>query len=195
MELSDFLCQYRATPHGATNISPFGALTGSRMNIGIPAVSTSPTMPVHSRIAHNDAISKMKMKNSADQKRHTRASDICAGDHVLVRQQKRNKLTPSYDPDPYTVVEKHGSMIIARRGRFVITRNSSFFKPVNINKGKEEEDDFDDYLFDSQPQTTFPPQPFSPTHNNSTPQVTTPSSPVLVTRTGRRVKKPPKLHL
>ena len=104
IELPHFLRQYRArsTPHGATNISPFEALTGRKMNIGIPAVPIFPTKSFHSRLAHNDAVSKMKMKNYADQRRHSRDSDITTGDHVLVKQQKRNKLTPLYDPETVT---------------------------------------------------------------------------------------------
>ena len=144
MELPDFLRQYKATPHGATNISPFEALTGRKMNIGIPAVPNFPAKPFHPRLAHNDAVSKMKMKNYADQRRHTRDSGIGTGDHVLVKQRKRNKLTPLYDPHPYTVVEKRDSLIVARRGNHFVTRNSSFFKPVLIDVPSEEEEEVDE---------------------------------------------------
>ena len=159
MELPDFLRQYRATPHGATNISPFEALTGRKINIGIPAIPSFPTKPFHSRTAHNDAVSKMKMKTFADQRRHTRDSDIRTGDHVLVKQRKRNKLTPLYDPHPYTVVKKRGSLMVARRGNHFVTRNSSFFKPVQIDvtSEEEEEEEVDEAnQFDSQPETVTP---------------------------------------
>ena len=86
----------------------------------------------HSRLTHNDTVRKMKMKNYVDQTRHTRDSEIRTGDHVLANQRKRNKLTPLYDSHPYTVVKKRGSLIVAIRGNHFVTRNSSFFKPVQI---------------------------------------------------------------
>ena len=159
IELPDFLRQYIATPHGAANISLFEALTGRKMNIGIPAVPKFPTNLFHSRLAHNDAVSKMEMKNYADQRRHTRDSDIRTGDHVLVKQRKRNKLTPLYDPHPYSVVKKHGSLIVARRDNHFVTRNSSFFKPVQIDvpSEEEEEEEVDEAnQFNSQPETVTP---------------------------------------
>ena len=101
----------------------------------------------------------MKMKNYADQRRHTRDSDIRTGDHVLVKQRKRNKVTPLYAPHPYTVVKKRGSLIVARRGNQFVTRNSSFFKPVQIDvpSEEEEEEEVDEAnQFDSQPETMTP---------------------------------------
>ena len=129
------------------------------MNIGIPAVPNFPSKPFHSRLAHNDAVSKMKMKNYADQRRHTRDSDIRTGDHALVKQQKRNKLTPLYDPHPYSVVKKRGSLMVARRGNHFVTRNSSFFKPMqtDVPSEEEEEEEVDAAnQFDSQPETMTP---------------------------------------
>lgn len=37
-ELPSFLMHYRATPHSATQISPFEALTGRKMNVGFPEI-------------------------------------------------------------------------------------------------------------------------------------------------------------
>ena len=52
------------------------------------------------------------------------------GDTVLVRQQKKNKLTPCFDPKPYEIIEIKGSMVTATRKGHTITRNSSFFKAI-----------------------------------------------------------------
>ena len=62
-------------------------------------------IPVSTRMSYNDAISKHKMNVYSDTKRHTSDSFFDCGSHVFAKQQKRNKLTPPYDPDPYTVVQ------------------------------------------------------------------------------------------
>lgn len=55
------------------------------------------------------------MKTYADTRRHTQISEIHTGDEVLLRNQERGKLIPTYDPDPYVVVEKKGSQVTAER--------------------------------------------------------------------------------
>ena len=34
------------------------------------------------------------------------------GDMVLLRQNRENKLSPTFEPEPYRVVEKNGSAVI-----------------------------------------------------------------------------------
>lgn len=65
-----------------------------------------------------------------DQRRNTKPCSLAFGDTVLVRQQKRNKITPYYDPVPYTVVAVKGSIVTAERQGCWIVRNSSFFKQI-----------------------------------------------------------------
>lgn len=71
-------------------------------------------------------------KAYADRRRRTQPSSLAVGDTVLVRQRKRNKLTPYYDPTPYTVITVKGAMITARRPGHQMVRNSSFFKKVTL---------------------------------------------------------------
>ena len=164
-QLPNFLRQYRATPHSSTNISPFEALNGRKMNIGLPAAPKK--NPTHnSSLTRNDAISKKKMKEYADKRRGTKPSLIKPGDSVLVRQHKTNKLTPPYDPHPYTVVRKSGSMVTAERGGRHITRNSSFFKPLHVDNFPEEDED-DDNDDDVDFSTS---QPVTNTQNSTTVQ-------------------------
>ena len=49
---------------------------------------------------------------------------LSLGDTVLVRQQKRNKLTPFYNLAPYKVVAINSSMVTAARGGLRIVQNS-----------------------------------------------------------------------
>jgi hypothetical protein len=71
-------------------------------------------------------------KAYADRRRRTQPSSLTVGDTVLVRQRKRNKLTPYYDPTPYTVITVEGAMITVRRPGHQMVRNSSFFKKVTL---------------------------------------------------------------
>ena len=137
--LPTFLRMYRATPHASTGISPYEALYGRKMNFGLPStpMPTIPTPPVHaqnpylhSQIVRNDNQAKLKMRTYADARRHTKPCHLQTGDAVLVKQRRRNKLTPPFCPTPYQVTARKGSMITAERGHHQITRNSSHFKPV-----------------------------------------------------------------
>ena len=83
----------------------------------------------------NDQQSKDEMKRYADQRRNTRASNINPSDKVLVHKGKphQRKTEPYYEPHPYTVIDKKGSMITASDGKHNITRNSSKFKPLKTD--------------------------------------------------------------
>jgi hypothetical protein len=135
-QMPQFLRNYRATPHTSTKIPPFTALTGRKMRIGLPeAPQANPTVQspeaLQSKMVQNDQCSKSKMKIYADTKRRTVESDLAPGDTVLVKQPKTNKLTPPFDPKPFTVEKKKGSMITARRGQQRIVRNSSHFRRLS----------------------------------------------------------------
>ena len=126
-ELLTFLLHYRGTPHSSTKISPFEALTGRKMNIGLPSSPLHPLpSPLHTMMKLNDKLSKEKMTHTS---KHS-PSRLKVGDHVLVKQRRQNKLSPPYDPNPYTITDKKGSMVTAQRGHSRIVRNSSFYKPI-----------------------------------------------------------------
>lgn len=62
----------------------------------------------------NDWKRKEQMKQYADGKRKATRHKIKIGDQVLVKQQKTDKLSTPYNPQPYTVTKQHGSMISAK---------------------------------------------------------------------------------
>lgn len=109
------------------------------MNIGLPETnnlsigyhSNRGNELLHDRMKTNDERSKTVMKTAADKKRNTKPSEIKPGENVLVKQQKVNKLTPPFDPRPYVITQKKGSMITARGDDRYITRNSSHFKRIH----------------------------------------------------------------
>ena len=72
------------------------------------------------------------MKAYADSKAHLKPSSISVEDTVVVKRDPSTMKSP-YMPEPYTVAERKGSMITAKSGNTVTTRNSSFFKQIPRN--------------------------------------------------------------
>ncbi|KAK3720291.1 hypothetical protein QZH41_007748 [Actinostola sp. cb2023] len=126
-ELFTFLRQYRATPHSTTGKSPSELLNGRKLKSTMPRLQQDQASP---EVRQNDAKRKEQMKEYADRHNHARASDLKVGDKVLVKQQKKNKLSTPFKPEPLEVKEKKGSMITAHNAEYTVTRNTSFFKKI-----------------------------------------------------------------
>ena len=137
-EMYKFLRNYRATPHCTTKIAPAKALFGENIKTRLPEI----VIPEDDDVTReNDLKAKQKMKIYADKK--SKPCMIKEGDAVLVKQPKANKLTTPFNPKPYKVVSRKGSMITAKQGEHSITRNSSYFKPVIADEEENEEDKSD----------------------------------------------------
>jgi hypothetical protein len=63
------------------------------------------------------------MKKYADEKRRAAPSNIKRGDKVLLKQERKNKLSTKYDPDPYIVIGTKGTSLLRARDNeeFVIS--------------------------------------------------------------------------
>ena len=93
-------------------------------------------------MVQNDKISKQKMKDYADTKHHAKPSDLIPGDHVLVKQPKTNKLKPLFNPEPYIIVQKKGSMITAKSKLHHTVHNSLHFRRILKHVPIPEEEEF-----------------------------------------------------
>ena len=128
-ELFQLLRNYRSTPHSSTGIAPATALFNRPMRNKLPEVP----QPINNstNIAQGDHQAKIRMKAYADSKTNIKPSNISVGDTVVVKRDPSTKKSLSpYMPEPYTVTERKGSMITAKSGDAVTTRNSSFFKQI-----------------------------------------------------------------
>ena len=76
-------------------------------------------------------------KKCYDRNRRAKEADIRTGDSIICKQEKKNKLTPKFDPKHCTVVQRKYNMVTVKRddGKTVI-RNVSFFKKVFMAKAK-----------------------------------------------------------
>ena len=73
-------------------------------------------------VRQKEAFARQKMKMYADKKANAKPSPIREGDTVLLRQEKKNKLSTAFEGIPYTMFQRKGSMVTAERttdGRMV----------------------------------------------------------------------------
>ena len=67
---------------------------------------------INDRIDTADQTAKCKCKEYANKRPHTQIPQLAVGDCVLVCQEKQNKLTPQFDPNPYTITAVKGLIIV-----------------------------------------------------------------------------------
>ena len=133
-ELFKFLRNYRATPHITTGKGPADLLFQTRpYRVRLPELSQFQNDD--SEIRTRDAKKKLQAKQYADRKSYVKKSIVKVGDVVRVRNEKKGKLEPVYDPGPYTVTQMKGTMVTATRTnpRHVVTRNTSYFKRLKVS--------------------------------------------------------------
>ena len=143
-ELSRFLLQYRTTPHCTTGVPPSELLFNRTVKGKIPVMTKKKILDRPKEARDNEITRKERNKEYADHRRKAKKSEIEIGDYVLVRQQRKNKLTANFNPEPCKVVKKTGVEIIAQRNNDQkITRNVSHFK--KIKKPEDEADECSHY--------------------------------------------------
>ena len=105
---------YRATEHATTGASPNKLMFGRELRGKLPQVKGQSKHKDDARIRCRDREQRQKMKKYADKRRHTAVKKIKVGDMVLCKQERKNSLTPLYDPDPMVVIGVKGSMVTAK---------------------------------------------------------------------------------
>ena len=148
-ELYRFLRNYRVTPHQSTMKSPAKLMfPGRRFRNRLPQLKAKVG---DEQVRKRDNLMNNKMKYYGD--KNCKEVFFRIGDTVLVRQKKKNKLTPPFDPTPHLITAMKGSMITAKSTKSSnhITRNSSFFKRIRAKSESESDDDdmFEDNAIES----------------------------------------------
>ena len=109
-ELGSFLIMHRTTPHSTSGVSPAELLFRRKLRTRIPGIEEFPVDDQELRDKENEA--KEKGKLYADEKRFARESDVKEGGTVLFRQDQKNKLTPTFRPEPCRVLNKSGNSVM-----------------------------------------------------------------------------------
>ena len=126
-ELRKYLTAYRSIPHGTTGRSPAELLFNRKFRGKIPDLSIDHAYDheLHDR----DAEQKAKTKDYADTQHRASHSNVEAGDEVLVKQDKTNKLSTAFNPNPFKVISKSGnSLVIESPAGNQYSRNTSHVK-------------------------------------------------------------------
>ena len=111
-EVDKFLIMYRSTPHSTTRVSPAKLLYGREYRSKLPQLEE---FTGDSEVRDRDSEKKEKEKLYADSKRNTAENKIQVGDRVLLKQEKKNKLSTTFEPVPVTVVQKQGSSVLVQK--------------------------------------------------------------------------------
>ncbi|KAJ3659377.1 hypothetical protein Zmor_011067 [Zophobas morio] len=185
-EIQEFLINYRSTPHSTTNCPPYQIMFNREINNFLPTLKNK---TFHEYNPQTDIDNRRKQNERANRKKRTFEHRLQLGQKVLCKQQKKNSLTPLFDPDPYTITRITGSQIEARRGEKVIVRNSSFFKPHHSAQSPRAE---------YHPSTSLAPSRSSQSEQTRAPFPTTPprstapaTTPLRQDNTEDKVNSPP----
>ena len=85
-----------------------------------------------------DTQKKKANKDYVDKKFHARERDVGEGDWVLLEQKRQNKLSSSYEKEPYEVMARYGDQVVlmsSNGGEY--RRNMHHIKPFNIPDHKK----------------------------------------------------------
>ena len=118
-ELRNFLFQYRTTPHTVTGVSPAEMLMGRKLRNKLPKIQMDAEpmdeLQWQRQVRERDARRK-RYEEYGDKTRGARASDLEVGDQVLLKQNRRDKLTTPFEAGPYEVVDRNGNAVVIQRG-------------------------------------------------------------------------------
>ncbi|XP_057292552.1 uncharacterized protein K02A2.6-like [Hydractinia symbiolongicarpus] len=174
-EVYRFLFAYRSTPHSTTKVAPSELMFNRKISYSIPLIDNKLTYENQQQIAtDNNKAAKIKNKQYADERRHTKEPSLCEEDRVIVKQLKYNKLSTPYSIQPYRVTKINDTMVTAQSEieSSNITRNISHFKsipttaPTPIIVKEEEDIAIEPQLPVSQPANKPPFRNYTPPNQN-----------------------------
>ncbi len=156
-ELFLFLRNYRATPHSTTGVSPAELLFGRKLGVKLPElIKTAPSRSLIADADRHETKGEEK-KKYADTRSKAQHRTQQIGDTVLVREQRKHKLSSPYNKIPYTVTSIKGTMITTTNVYVhSITRNCSQFKSI---KGPAKHAEIDDDSLDDEEISIPTPEP------------------------------------
>ncbi len=116
-DLTEFMRNYRATPHSSTGVAPSSLLfRSSSSTFRMPNYQQQKAIDGITKTAlDRDASAKATMKLHNDENRHARLSILQIGDTVLLKQTRSHKAMPLFDPKPFKITAlKHTMATIER---------------------------------------------------------------------------------
>ena len=182
-ELKTYLVAYRSLPHPTTGVSPAELLFGRKIRTRLPELND---VHVEHEVRDKDSEQKSKGKAYADAKRNARYSEVVPGDQVLVQQERQDKLSPQFNPTPYTVVTKRGnSLVVQSQEGAQYSRNTSHVKKFLQDNSAEHQEEAE-----TEPSSTSEESNQRSMEMRTEQNTSSPKEDVAVRRSKRQKKKP-----
>ena len=158
-ELYIFLMAYRTTPHSTTGISPADAFFQRKVRCKLPTLGLQDTPVFDGHMRDEDLRKKEEGKRHGDIAVKAQTDDIKVGDKVLLRQQKTNKLTTTYEWQPYNVISRAGAEVVISNGNKTLRRHIFHTRPYEEGQTpsvqeKESTNDLDEHFPTQQAKQT-----------------------------------------
>ena len=134
-DLQSYLLIHRSTPYTTTGVSPAELLFKRKIRTKLPDLQRYNVEDIE--IRDRDSENKGKGKLYADQKRGAVESNLEQGDRVLVKQDRENKFSTPLHPEPFTLVDKRGNMVVVESQsgsnyKRNVTHVKKFLEPQNV---------------------------------------------------------------
>ena len=128
--LNSYLLAQRSLPHATTGKSPAELLFGRKLRTKLPDITDCPYVE-YTEVRDKDNEQKGRAKLYADERRGAKESSVEVGDKVLIRQDKRDKLTTTFGESPHTVVSRAGnSLVVQSDSGAEYSRNTTHVKKL-----------------------------------------------------------------
>lgn len=125
-ELRRYVTVYRGITHSTTGKSPAELLFNRKIRGKLPELIESHT---DQEVCDRDTEKKAKSKMYADSSRGAQHSEVSVGDTVLVRQDKTDKLTTTFNATPHRIISKTGNKVVVESPTGAqYARNTTFVK-------------------------------------------------------------------
>ena len=143
LELNKFLLAYRSTRHTTTGVSPSELFFKRKLTTKLPDFTDGGESQMGvalQQVRDRDSENKTQAKHYADTKYHAKDRAIALGDAVLLEKKRENKLSPSYESQPYEVTARYGDQVVLQSPQGVeYKRNLQHIKRVVTEPGTDAE--------------------------------------------------------
>lgn len=132
-DLNDYLMMYYTTPHTVTGKTPKELCFGRTIRSKLPSLQDVEVAYRDDEVYDRDRLAKQKGKEQGDHNRRATPSNIQIGDDVLMKNLlPNNKLTPTFDPTEYVVLDKSGARVTIQNksNDKIYQRNSAHLKQI-----------------------------------------------------------------
>lgn len=129
--IQKFILMYNVTPHSTTGTAPTELMYNRVIRDKIPGIHDITDDMLDSAARDLDIMNMQKGKEKWDMARKAKPSDIAPGDKVLLRNVVfSHKLTPTFDPTEYEVLDRDGNEVIVMGDGKRVRRNISHVKKL-----------------------------------------------------------------